>query len=165
MTYPPTVPSVGNVNSTPSKNTHPTLHNQTGSALSDIISELGSNPKGSRPSLTDRLDDLDSELGANPSGAYASLTNRLSSYESVQTFVASANISSRWTAFNGTSPNQVLTLPTGAFAKTVSVRNISSVPVVLSRGGLDTIEGAVSFTLFPGESVDMTLIGSNWIIF
>lgn len=56
MAYPPTPPPTGRSDSTPLPTNHPDDHNAISTALTDIINELGSNPKGDQASLTARLD-------------------------------------------------------------------------------------------------------------
>jgi hypothetical protein len=56
MAYPPTVPPNNRANSTASFDNHPGDHNDIADALNDIVSELGSGPKGATAAdLTARL--------------------------------------------------------------------------------------------------------------
>jgi microcystin-dependent protein len=50
--YPPSPPPVGRTDSTPLPTNHPDDHNAISAALTDIINELGSNPKGTQASVT-----------------------------------------------------------------------------------------------------------------
>ncbi len=56
MAYPPTPPPNTRTNSTLTENDHPSDHNDTSDALTDIITELGADPKGSFTDVEDRLD-------------------------------------------------------------------------------------------------------------
>ena len=62
MTYPPTPPPADRVNTTPQVNTHPSDHNVISQALTDIINELGPNPKGTYSDVDSRLTDLQNLL-------------------------------------------------------------------------------------------------------
>jgi microcystin-dependent protein len=62
MTYPPTPPPADRVNTTPQVNTHPSDHNVISEALTDIINELGPNPKGTYSDVDSRLTDLQNLL-------------------------------------------------------------------------------------------------------
>jgi len=62
MTYPPTPPPADRVNTTPQVNTHPSDHNVISEALTDIINELGPNPKGTYSDVESRLTDLQNLL-------------------------------------------------------------------------------------------------------
>jgi hypothetical protein len=55
MAYPPAVPVATRTNTTPQVDNHPGDHNGISGALTDIINELGTGPKGTYPSLTQRL--------------------------------------------------------------------------------------------------------------
>ena len=56
MSYPPSVPPNTRTNTTPLPTNLPSDINTISNALTDIINELGSNPKGGAASLTARLD-------------------------------------------------------------------------------------------------------------
>lgn len=56
MAYPPSVPTTGRTNTTPQVNTHPADHNAIHSALTDIVNELGTNPKGDAADVGARFD-------------------------------------------------------------------------------------------------------------
>lgn len=58
MAYPPSVPSNARTNATASFDNHPDDHNAIADALNDIISELGTGPKGSAADVTTRLAQL-----------------------------------------------------------------------------------------------------------
>lgn len=55
MAYPPTVPVNSRANGTATFDNHPADHNAISNALTDIINELGSGPKGGSADLTARL--------------------------------------------------------------------------------------------------------------
>lgn len=55
MAYPATPPPAGRTDSTPLPTNHPDDHNLISAAITDIVNELGSNPKGSSASVTARL--------------------------------------------------------------------------------------------------------------
>jgi microcystin-dependent protein len=59
MAYPATPPPDGRTDSTPLPTNHPTDHNLISAAITDIVNELGSDPKGNAASLTARLDEMD----------------------------------------------------------------------------------------------------------
>jgi hypothetical protein len=58
MAYPPTPPPNTRADNTPLPTNHAGDHNGISDALTDIINELGSDPKGASASVTARLDDL-----------------------------------------------------------------------------------------------------------
>lgn len=55
MAYPPTIPPNTRANTTPQFDNHPGDHNDISDALTDIVTELGSNPGGDAADLTARL--------------------------------------------------------------------------------------------------------------
>jgi microcystin-dependent protein len=55
MAYPPTVPPNSRANGTATFDDHPSDHNALADALTDLINELGSGPKGGSTDLTVRL--------------------------------------------------------------------------------------------------------------
>jgi hypothetical protein len=59
MAYPPTPPPNTRADNTPLPTNHADDHNDISDALTDIINELGSDPKGSEASLTARLATMD----------------------------------------------------------------------------------------------------------
>jgi microcystin-dependent protein len=74
MAYPPTIPPATRTNNTPQVDDHPDDHNAISAALTDIVNELGADPKGDYASLTAYLAILDpirymqSPLAAAPTG-------------------------------------------------------------------------------------------------
>lgn len=63
MAYPPTVPPATRINATPQVDTHPADHNAISGALNDMVNELGSNPSGAFPTVTDRIDRIETRRG------------------------------------------------------------------------------------------------------
>lgn len=59
MAYPPTVPPNSRLDTTPLATNHISDHNAISNALTDIINELGSAPKGAAASLTALLAEID----------------------------------------------------------------------------------------------------------
>lgn len=80
MSYPPIDNDIPTNfgNTTLNFNTHPEAHNSTNQAIRDIRDELGTNPKGSKSTVQERLQDLESQInlavfsggggGGTPSG-------------------------------------------------------------------------------------------------
>lgn len=64
MVYPPTPPPNNRTNATVTVDNHPGDHNDVSDALTDIIAELGNDPKGSGSSVEDRLDTMDTTIAA-----------------------------------------------------------------------------------------------------
>ena len=58
MAYPPSVPPADRLDTTPLPTNHHDDHNDISLALTDIINELGSAPKGSAASVTARFDGI-----------------------------------------------------------------------------------------------------------
>jgi microcystin-dependent protein len=56
MAYPPTPPSNTRTNTTPQVNAHPLDHNTLANNITDIVNELGSNPKGGATDVGARFD-------------------------------------------------------------------------------------------------------------
>ena len=56
MTYPPQIPPDNRLNTTPQVDNHPDDHNVISDALTDILNELGNNPKGTFADVEARLD-------------------------------------------------------------------------------------------------------------
>ncbi|MET0579825.1 MAG: hypothetical protein ABW122_14300 [Ilumatobacteraceae bacterium] len=84
MPYPPAVPPNTRVNSTPQADAHPSDHNGIANALTDIVNELGANPRGTFPTVMARLDDDAANLAA--------LTTKVGR---IQVAAAAANTGSR----------------------------------------------------------------------
>jgi hypothetical protein len=55
MAYPPAVPPNTRIDTTPDATNHPSDHNVISNALTDILNELGSGPKGGEATVTNRL--------------------------------------------------------------------------------------------------------------
>lgn len=72
MTYPSETPPNNRVNTTPMTDNHPSDHNLIADAISDVIAELGENPKGDYPDVEARLNDSEADL-ANHGHDYLSL--------------------------------------------------------------------------------------------
>lgn len=64
MVYPPSVPPNNRTNATVTEDNHPGDHNDVADALTDIITELGNDPKGSGSSVENRLDTMDTTIDA-----------------------------------------------------------------------------------------------------
>lgn len=56
MAYPPTPPPNDRLNTTPMVNNHPSDHNVLADSISDVVNELGNNPKGTYADVATRLD-------------------------------------------------------------------------------------------------------------
>jgi len=56
MAYPPEIPPNDRIDATPVTTNHPTDHNEISDALTDIVNELGVNPKGNEVDVETRLD-------------------------------------------------------------------------------------------------------------
>lgn len=80
---------------------------------------------------------------------------------------ASATISAAKTRFTGSTVSQTLTLPAGIAGLEYAIRNSGTVPVTVAAGGSDTIEGAATFVLYPGESIFVSYpdTGTDWTVF
>lgn len=84
---------------------------------------------------------------------------------SVQSVDASATIAASRVKFTGSTASQTLTLPAGTIGKDIYIRNAASVAVTVARAGSDTIEGATTFNLNPGEAICLTFVGTDWTVF
>ena len=83
----------------------------------------------------------------------------------IESVSASTNITKFKTLFTGSTVGQVLTLPTGTPGVEYQIRNSGSVAVTVARSSSDTIEGATTFVLNPGEAISLTFVGTDWTVF
>jgi hypothetical protein len=95
-------------------------------------------------------------------GAYACGTFFRSTPQSVTT---NATITSGRVKFTGSTAAQTLTLPAGIAGTDCFIRNAGSVAVTIARAGSDTIEGATTFVLEPGEAISLCFVTSDWTVF
>jgi hypothetical protein len=79
-----------------------------------------------------------------------------------QEVTASATINSGRVKFTGSTASQTLTLPVVVAGTEVKIRNSASVTVTVAAGSGSTIEGASSVVLNAGESLALTLVGTDW---
>lgn len=87
-------------------------------------------------------------------------------YDNYTTTAVSATISASKTRFTGNTAGQTLTLPTALrFGANCYIRNAASVNVSVAAGSGTTIEGLATFTLAPGESILVYLLGTDWTVF
>lgn len=77
----------------------------------------------------------------------------------------SATITAGLTKFTGSTPGQILTLSDVSAGAGFAIRNAASVNVIIAAPALRTIEGATSFVLYPGEAVNLHLVGTDWTVF
>jgi hypothetical protein len=82
-----------------------------------------------------------------------------------QSVSASATITSGRVKFTGSTAGQTLTLTAGVAGTDRFIRNASSVAVTIACTGADTIEGAATFVLLPGEAISLTFVGTDWTVF
>lgn len=65
MAYPPGALAVDKVNATPAVDDHPNHHNAVANAVNDIVTELGTTPKGGSASLSARATAIESNVTTN----------------------------------------------------------------------------------------------------
>jgi hypothetical protein len=82
-----------------------------------------------------------------------------------QAVTANATITSGRVKFTGSTAGQTLTLPAGVSGTDCFIRNAGSVAVTIARAGSNTIEGATTFVLEPGEAISLCFVTSDWTVF
>jgi hypothetical protein len=116
--------------------------------------------------VADALEAVQAELGTDPAGTFATVKARLAAYDAYAAKTSAYTATVDDGTLNVTSGTFTLDLPAASTftGRSLQVKNSGTGVVTLDGNSSETIEGVATFPLGPGSYVQITSIGSAWIL-